>query len=47
MTGDADKDERSKRLTELDEAAKQCMEMTPWRDYLLRVKHAGFVCPAS
>ena len=42
-TGEADAASRSKRLGELDEAAKECMEPTPWRDYLLRVKHAGFV----
>jgi len=43
ITGEADVAGRVKRLTQLDEAAKQCMEPTPWRDYLLRVKHAGFV----
>ena len=31
---------------QLDDAAKECMEPTPWRDYLLRVKHAGFVSQA-
>jgi len=45
-TGEADVEGRLKRLTQLDEAAKECMEPTPWRDYLLRVKHAGFVSPA-
>ena len=45
-TGEADKADGSKRLGEFDEAAKQCMEITPWRDYLLRVKHAGFVSQA-
>ena len=30
-------------LSELDDAANDCIELTPWRDYLLRVKHAGFV----
>ena len=24
----------------------ECMEPTPWRDYLLRVQHAGFVTRA-
>jgi hypothetical protein len=43
VTGEADTASRLERLTELDMAAKQCMEPTPWRDYLLRVKHAGFV----
>ncbi len=42
-TGEADAAGRAKRLDELDEAAKECMETTPWRDYVLRVKHAGFV----
>jgi len=42
-TGEADIAGRSKRLGQLDDAAKECMEPTPWRDYLLRVKHAGFV----
>jgi hypothetical protein len=42
-TGEADTQERMKRLEALDGAAKECTELTPWRDYLLRVKHAGFV----
>lgn len=42
-TGEADAIGRAKRLDQLDEAAQECMENTPWRDYLLRVKHAGFV----
>jgi len=45
-TGEADAAGRLKRLGQLDEAAKDCMESTPWRDYLLRVKHAGFVSQA-
>jgi hypothetical protein len=45
-TGEADTTGRLKRLGQLDDAAKQCMEPTPWRDYLLRVKHAGFVSQA-
>ena len=45
-TGEADASERVKRLDQLDEAAKQCMETTPWRDYLLCVQHAGFVSQA-
>ena len=45
-TGEADADGRLKRLGQLDDAAKECMEPTPWRDYLLRVKHAGFVSQA-
>jgi hypothetical protein len=43
VTGDADPQRRRKLLQQLDEAANQCIEPTPWRDYLLRVKHAGFV----
>jgi hypothetical protein len=42
-TGEADTAARLKRLDQLDDAAKDCMEVTPWRDYLLRVQHAGFV----
>jgi hypothetical protein len=42
-TGEADPDRRLKLLAQLDDAANECMEPTPWRDYLLRVKHAGFV----
>ena len=42
-TGEADTERRLKLLGQLDDAAKECMEPTPWRDYLLRVKHAGFV----
>jgi hypothetical protein len=45
-TGEADIAARSKRLSQLDDAAKECMEPTPWRDYLLRVQHAGFVSEA-
>ncbi len=42
-TGEADTAGRLKRLDQLDDAAKECMEPTPWRDFLLRVQHAGFV----
>ena len=42
-TGDADIEGRVARLNQLDEAATECMDPTPWRDFLLRVKHAGFV----
>jgi hypothetical protein len=45
-TGEADVSERKKRLEQLDDAAKQCMETTPWRDYLLCVQHSGFVSQA-
>ena len=43
VTGEADPDTPLKLLTELDGAANDCIELTRWRDYLLRVKHAGFV----
>jgi hypothetical protein len=42
-TGDASARDRTRRLDQLDEAAKACLETTPWRDYLLCVRHAGFV----
>jgi hypothetical protein len=42
-TGEANPERRETRLNELDYAANDCIELTPWRDYLLRVKHAGFV----
>ena len=43
VTGEADPERRLTLLRELDDAADECIELTPWRDYLLRVKHAGFV----
>src|SRR5215213_9047903 len=43
VTGDADPERRVALLNQLDSAADECIELTPWRDYLLRVKHAGFV----
>lgn len=42
-TGEADASTRSKRLDDLDRAVRECVALTPWRDYVLRVKHAGFV----
>ena len=45
-TGDADIAGRVARLNQLDDAAKECVEPTPWRDFLLRVTHAGFVSPS-
>ena len=42
-SGDSDPASRKDRLDRLDKAAKQCIEKTPWRDFLLRVKRAGFV----
>ena len=46
VTGEADPDRRVTLLEELDAAANDCIELTPWRDFLLRVKHAGFVSPS-
>ena len=43
VTGDANPERRLALLNQLDNAANECIELTPWRDYLLRVKHAGFV----
>jgi hypothetical protein len=43
ITGEADASERTKRLDQLGHAARQCVDSTVWRDYLLRVQHAGFV----
>jgi Mrr N-terminal domain/Protein of unknown function DUF262 len=45
-TGDTDAVGRLERLEQLDKAANECMEPTPWRDFLLRVQHAGFVSHA-
>jgi len=45
-SGETDTVARQRRLNLLDEAARLCIESTPWRDFLLRVKHAGFVSPA-
>ncbi len=36
---------RQARLDKLDQAAGACLDKTSWRDYLLRVTHAGFVSP--
>ncbi|MBG0799529.1 DUF262 domain-containing protein [Methylocystis sp. L43] len=43
VTGEADPEKRLQLLNELDAAARICIEPTPWRDYLLCVKHAGFL----
>src|SRR5207302_3193894 len=43
ITGTTDAAGRARRLEQLDQAANECIETTPWRDYLLRVQHAGFV----
>ncbi len=45
ITGDADPASRKRRLEQLDDAANEIIAPTPWRDYLLRVTHAGFVTP--
>jgi hypothetical protein len=46
ITGEADTAERLKRLNQLDDTANECIEPLPWRDYLLRVQHAGFASEA-
>jgi hypothetical protein len=43
ITGEADASARTKRLNQLDQAARQCINTTAWRDYLLCLQHAGFV----
>jgi hypothetical protein len=45
-TGETDAAGRLQRLGQLDAAADECMEAIHWRDFLLRVQHAGFVSPA-
>jgi hypothetical protein len=42
-TGESDVAGRAKRLDLLDAAAGECIDATRWRDYVLRVRHAGFV----
>jgi hypothetical protein len=46
ITGEADPAGRRDRLNRLDEAAKSCMDPVPWRDFLLCVRHAGFINPS-
>jgi hypothetical protein len=43
VTGDADPSRRVERLDTLDRAAAECVDATRWRDFMLRVAHAGFV----
>lgn len=43
ITGDANPARRVERLETLDRAADECLDSTRWRDYMLRVMHAGFV----
>ena len=42
-SGEAHEPTRKTRLEQLDRAAEDCLSTTTWRDYLLRVSHAGFV----
>jgi hypothetical protein len=42
-TGETREDKRKERLETLALAADACMKPTTWRDFLLRVAHAGFV----
>jgi hypothetical protein len=46
-TGEANASDRKKRLDQLNDAAKLCMETTAWRDYLLCVQHAGVRQPSA
>lgn len=43
VTRETDSARRDDMVQRLDAAAKECMQETPWRDFLLRVRHAGFV----
>lgn len=43
VTGEAEPEDRKRRLAELDVAVEECMNLTTWRDYLMRVGRAGFV----
>jgi hypothetical protein len=45
-SGDLDPERRANRLTELDRAATACMDAGTWRDFVLRVKRAGFIDPS-
>jgi hypothetical protein len=45
VTGDAKPVSRQRRLEELDSAASKCMDQSLWRDFMLRVLHAGIVSP--
>lgn len=45
VTGDADPENRKRRIELLDKAANECIDMDTWRDFRLRVAHAGFVSP--
>lgn len=42
-TRDASPARREERLTLLERATDACLDATAWRDYMLRVVHAGFV----
>ena len=42
-TRDASPARREERLTLLEHATDACLDPTTWRDYMLRVVHAGFV----
>jgi hypothetical protein len=44
--GDTSSDARRSRLVALEQAAEECLNRTHWRDFTLRVVHAGFVSDA-
>lgn len=43
VTGEAEPEDRRVRLAALDAAVEECMDLTTWRDFLMRVGRAGFV----
>lgn len=45
-TGESTIAAREKRLALLEEAAAECVHPSTWRDYMLRVVHAGLVSPS-
>lgn len=45
-SGDVSVEARKARLAALDLAANECIDKTVWRDFTLRVVHAGFVSDA-
>ncbi len=45
-SGDTSAEARRARLVSLEQAAEECLDRTHWRDFTLRVVHAGFVSDA-
>ena len=46
-SGEGDAGVRVKRLTQLDQAAKECIDTMSWSIFLLLVEHSGFVACES